>query len=459
MLMPPLVARQCEALPPIGYSEHGQHRLPFAFAPQFFAHHTLIGGKIGDGKHAFMQHLAHAAMLRGGLILIDYYGDLCKKILPIVAPARAEDVICIDFAETITSVGFNPLDVTLSRGSDKSISDLQKMLAHIWFGDWGPKTENAFEMCLRTLFEANKILVARNGDTASQQQFTLLDIVPLLTDVKFCHAILRHIHDDYIQRWWHDYYGTLPRSQQQDVITPVINKVAKFESLVVRRIIGQGASTFNLAQIIAEGKIVVFNLAQNVVGSDMAVFLGTMILGLTQVALECLEYQVAKPLSIMLDEFHMLAGVDYRALAELHRYGVTLFLATQSLKYLRKLDPLVTPIVLATVKQVIAFPTSAQDAELLCSELEVEQNDILHLDIQSCYLSLHTADQRQPTFSLKIIPPLPGNQMLMESIRARSRVRYARPVEEVDQTLHDAIIRNTHYNQHAHKNNDYRYRA
>jgi hypothetical protein len=240
----------------IGYSEHGGNRLPFSLTSQFFSHHTLIAGKSGEGKNAFMRHLGHSAMARGGLVLIDPHGDLCEDVLKIVPLDRVEDVVLIDLSDTTASVGLNPLDVTLGRGSDKTISDLLKMLAHIWTSSWGAKMENVFEMSLRTLFEANKILVAQDQHNGPKQQYTLLDVSPLLTNATFCHSVLQLVQDDYLHRWWREYYEPLSFAQQRDVINPLITKVAKFESTSARRILGQSASTLNLAQMIAERKII-----------------------------------------------------------------------------------------------------------------------------------------------------------------------------------------------------------
>jgi hypothetical protein len=444
LLIPPDVAHLSVGLPPIGYSEHGGYRFPFALSSQFFTAHTLIGGKSGEGKSTCIEHIAREAMTYGGLILIDPHGDLCEHVLQVVPAHRAEDVVLIDLADKEASVGINPLDVTLGRGRDKAISDLLKTLAHIWVSSWGPRMENAFEMSLRTLFEANKVIVAQDAENGPLQQYTLLDVLPLLTNENFCHAILQQIQDDYLHRWWREYYEPLTLMQQRDVINPVLTKVAKFESIIARRIIGQGAATLNFTQMIAERKIILLKLAKGVVGADVAALIGATVLGLMQITLEeqgTKEEQSRVRLPIILDEFQVLAGIDYGALAELRKYGATFFLATQSLEYLQKLDPLLLPTVLANVRQLMIFHMSAQDSETLYKELGVEQNDILNLDMHTCYVKLSAANRRQPTFSLKVDPPPTGDSIQAESIRTRCRVRYTCSIGLVDERLRDAMIR------------------
>jgi Helicase HerA, central domain len=444
LLIPPDLARQSAGLQPIGYSEHGGYRLPFGLIPQFFSVHTLISGKSGEGKSTIMEHIARDAMKQGGLVLIDPHGDLVDHVLQMVPPERADDVVLIDLSDKDASVGINILDVTLGRGRDKAISDLLKTLAHIWVSSWGPRMENAFEMALRTLFEANKVLVAQNPEEGPRQQYTLLDVLALLTNENFCHALLQQIEDDYLHRWWREYYEPLTLMQQRDIINPVITKVAKFESIIARRIIGQSVATLNFAQMITERKIILLKLAKGLIGADVAAIVGATMLGLIQITLEeqgnkSLQERARFP--IILDEFQALAGIDYAALAELRKYGAAFILATQSLEYLQKLDPVLLPTVLANVKQLMIFHMSAQDAETLHKELGLEPEDILNLDLYTCYVKMPANSVRQPTFSLRVVMPPEGDPILAESIRTRCRVRYACSVQEIDQALRDAMIR------------------
>jgi hypothetical protein len=425
---------------PIGYSEHRGSPIPFHFPNSFFSHHTLIAGKSGDGRNVFMRRLGYAAMARGdGLLLVDPYGDLCEDVLKIVPHDRVEDVVLLDLSDRMASIGLNPLDVTLGCGCEKTISDLLKVLAHIWVSSWNAKIENVFEMGLRTLFEANKILVDRDAQEGSRRQYTLLDVLPLLTNAKFGRSVLQQIQDDgYLHRWWRGYYEPLSFAQQREVITPLTTKIAKFESTSARRIIGQGASTFNIPQMIAERKIILLKLAKRIVGGDIASLVGATVLGLVQFTLEEQDFKVAGRgdqfhLPIIIDEFEALLGTDYEALAALQKRGLTFFLSCQSLEYIQKLNPLLLSAMQAHVKQLIAFHMSAQDAEMLHKELGVEQDDLIHLDLHSCYVSILAANRRQPTFALRVVAPAKVETTSAESIRTRCRVRYAYPVDQVDE--------------------------
>ncbi|MBO0784350.1 MAG: hypothetical protein J2P37_36570, partial [Ktedonobacteraceae bacterium] len=354
-LLSPDLARLVAHMEPIGISEHAGHRLGFAWPPECLEHHALLAGKSGEGKSTLIERLATLAMQRGGLVLIDPHGDLAEGVLRLVPTHRCDDVVWIDLADPAYAVGLNPLDVRLGRSRDTTVSHLITALKAIWHDAWGPRMENAFEFSLRTLFEANRRLCVQGLE---HQQYTLLDVMSILTSESFCHALLSHVEDDFILRWWHTYYDPLSLTQQRDIINPVISKTAKFEHLIARRIIGQSRSTVDVARLIAEEKIILVKLAKGVVGEDIALVLGATILNLIQGALEAqgsLPMAERKQMPIFVDEFQTLLGVDWGALAELRKYGAAFYLATQSLEYLHREETELLFTLLANIKHIVAF--------------------------------------------------------------------------------------------------------
>jgi len=426
---------------PVGYAEHAGSCRPFSLLSSFFSYHTLIAGKSGEGKYAFMRHLGYAAMVRGGLVLIDPNGELCEDALKMVPLDRVEHVVFIDLADSTFHVGLNPLDVMLGYGRERIVSKLLKMLACIGVSGWGAKTEILFKMSLCTLFEANKQLVLRDPLNGPKQQYTLLDISPLLTNASFCHVVLQFVQDDGFHRWWREYYEPLSFALQRDVINPVMTRVAKFENMGARRIVGQGASTLNLAQMIAERKIILLKLAKGVVGGDVASLVGMIMLGLIELSLEVESWGRPIGLPIIIDEYDMLLGTDHRVLAQLHKYGATFFLAAQSLAYIQKAHPRLHATVQANVKQLVAFHMLAQDAEMLRKELGVEHDALMQLDELSCYIAMVAGEHRQPSFALKVASSPREDGIVAESIRTRCRVHYTSAVDEVDEMVRDAMLR------------------
>lgn len=430
--------------PIVGQSAHAGHQLPVPLLPELLTMHGLVAGKTGEGKSTFMEHLAGAAMRECGLVVIDPHGDLAEHILLQVPPERADDVVLIDLSDLAYAIGLNPLDVTLGRGRDKAVSDLLKTFSFIWDRSWGPRMENAFQAALRTLFDANAALVSRDPEVGPHQQYTLLSVLPLFTRESFRHALLQHVTDPWVHSWWGEYFDPLNLYMQRDIVNPVLSKTTAFEGLIARHIVGQSCSTIDFAELIREHKIVLVKLAKGVVGSDVASLLGATLLGLVQTTLEEqgeLPEQARARLLIMLDEFQTLGGVDYGALAELRKYGATFVLATQSLEYLQKLDPVLLPTVLANAKHLTVFQLSDKDAFTLRGELGVEQEHITNLNSHMCYARWTAAGQRQPTFSLMLDLPPVGDPRQAAQIRNRSQERYGVSSLTVEAQLRSALLR------------------
>jgi len=221
----------------------------------------------------------------------------------------------------------------------------------------------------------------------------------------------------------------------------VMTRVAKFENMGARRIVGQGASTLNLAQMIAEKKIILLKLAKGVVGEDAASLVGMIVLGLIELSLEVESLGRPIGLPIMIDEYEMLLGTDHRVLAQLHKYGATFFLAAQSLASIQKVHPRLHATVQANVKQLVAFHMSAQDTEMVQKELGVEHDALMHLDGLNCYVAMGAGERRQPAFALKVASLPRGDTIVAESIRTRCRVRYTSAVGEVDEMVRNAMLR------------------
>ena len=378
-------------------------------------------------------------MAQGGVVVIDPHGDLVDHILALVPEHRSQDVVLVDLSDERHVIGLNPLDAAQGRGRDKAVSDLLKTLAHIWASSWGSRMETAFAYALRTLFEVNRVHVAQGEP---QRQYTLLDVMLVLTNESFCHALLEQIDDPFILRWWHLYYDPLNEQMQRDRSDPVLSKVAKFESVLARRIVGQATSTVNLTECIEQEKIVLVKLAKGVVGDDVARLLGATLLGLLQITLEeqgnLVEMQ-RKHLRIIIDEFQVLQGVDWGALAELRKYGAAFYLATQSLEYLADVDTSLLHVVLANVKQYIVFHMSAQDAQAIHMELGVEPEDIVNLDRYMCYVKLMYLQHRQSTFSMTLLPPRTGDMQRAEQVREASQKQYTVPADVVDGQVREAL--------------------
>jgi hypothetical protein len=434
----------------IGQSTHAGHSFPVYLPAEALRHNLLAVARTGKGKSTLFVHLARAIMCAetnaDGLFVLEPHGELIETLAGLIPPTRRDDVVLLDAADRAYPPGINPLDATLGRDRDKAVDNLITIFERIWINSWGPRTENVLEFSLKTLAEANEQMVRDDLQHGPDRQYTLLDVVPLLRNMSFRHAVMEQIRDQALLSWWQQYYEPMDLRFQLEVSSSVLNKMSKFaSSRAVRRILGQPRSTINFTEIVRAGKILLVSTASGVIGSDVASLLGATLLGLFHVTLAeqaDLPRTERRHFLALIDEFQVFQGADYSTmLAELRKYGGSFGLATQSLAYLDKLDRTLRSTVLANVDHLFAFTMSGEDARLLHELDGIEEADITNLDDFTCYARVSLAGRRLPIFSLRLDAPAEGDREQVQLLRVRCRQRYARPVEVVDALIAQGAAR------------------
>ncbi len=438
----------------IGLSTQAGHALPVYLPAAFLRNNLLAVARTGKGKSTLFQHLAQAVLSGGmdtrGLFLIEPHGDLIEALSGLLPGWRQDDVVLVDLADQDYPPGINLLDATLGRSRDKAVDNLIGIFRHIWDTSWGPRTESVLEYALKTLADANEHLVQADPQHGPDRQYTLLDIVSLLRNISFRHAVMQQVSDPVLLDWWQQYYEPMDLRFQLEIISSVINKMAKFASTyTARRILGQPRSTIDLRDIVRTGKILLVSTANGVVGSDVGALIGSTLLGLFQVNLAEqaeLPREQRQPFLVLIDEFQIYRGADFGSmLAELRKYGGSFGLATQSLAYLDRLDRTLRYTVLANVDHLFAFAMSAEDARLLQELDGIESDDITNLDDYTCYAKLTVQGHRLPVFSLRLDASAAGDSEQAQRVRLRTRQRFARPVDVIDAMLAQSLKRQAAY--------------
>jgi hypothetical protein len=434
----------------IGSSSHAGHTLPINVPPEMLSHNLLAIARTGKGKSTLFLHLAQAILAdetnRQGLFVMEPHRELIEALTGLIPPTRKDDVVLIDVADMAYPPGMNPLDATLARNPDKAVDNLITIFERIWSNSWGPRTENVLEFTLKTLADANQRIVQADLQHGPDRQYTLLDVVPLLRNASFRHAVMEQVTDPVLLSWWQYYYEPMDLRFQMEVISSVLNKLSKFaSSRTTRRILGQPRSTINFTEIIRSGKILLVSTASGIVGTDVSALIGATLLGLFHVTLaEQAELARAerRQFLALIDEFQVYQGADFSSmLAGLRKYGGSFGLATQSLSYLDRLDRTLRPTVLSNVDHLFAFAMSGEDARMLHEFDDIEEDDITNLDDFTCYAKLSLQARRLPAFSLHLDPPMRSDPDLAQSIRLHSQQRCARPCDVVDAMIAQSLKR------------------
>jgi hypothetical protein len=249
------------------------------------------------------------------VVLVDPHRDLAVSALGLVPRERQADVVYLDVSNRRRPFGINLLDVGLGWDRDQATANALRIFRREWDGYWGPRMEDAFRFAVLALFEANQQLCAEDPRHGRGAQHTILDVPGVLERPGFRRQLLKKTRDPAIRQWFNGYFEPLERKHQLEIINPVQTKVHKYlGSLVARQIVGQPRSTIDFRQLIAAGKIVIVNLHAFDVGEDTAALVGGTLLNLAARAISgqaLLAPPARKPVTLAVDEFHLLPGVDY----------------------------------------------------------------------------------------------------------------------------------------------------
>ncbi len=422
----------------VGMSSHHGRSVPVHLPHGALYRNHLVVAKTRRGKSTLLQHIAGHLMReiasrreRLLLVIIDPHQDLAESVLSVVPPGLEDRTAYLNLTDRRRPVGLNLLDVALFPNRDRTTENIVAMLHRLWPDNWGPRMEGALRAALLCLHQANQV-------RRREAQYTLLDVVPLLTSPDFRERVMSQVPDQTLWSWWRSNYDNLGRAFQIQVATPVTTKVGRFEVTEAARLtLGQPQSTINPRTLLRDGGVLVVNTAVGLLGEGGSALIGATLLNLLGLIV---EDQIDLPagersrMVALIDESSTLGGADYpRMMSELGKYGASFVLVTQSLARLDAIDRELRPTVFANLDSLTVFQVSAEDARYLAPELghDLDVSDLVSLDDYECYARWSSGGHRHPSFSLRLDPPVPLDPSRIAAIAAESATRFGRPREEV----------------------------
>src|SRR2546426_11423291 len=306
--------------------------------------HIYIIGKTGTGKSTLIANLARQDLVHGeGFALLDPHGDLAEHVLKLVPEERRADLIYFNVPDTARPLVFNPLESEQPALKPLVASGLISVFKKIWADSWGPRMEYILRNALLALLDL--------------PGSTLHDIPKLLDDSVFRRHVLAYVRNDQVRRFWLREYENYPVRFRAEAIAPIQNKVGEFlVNPILRNVVGQPRSAFDLRRVMDEGKILLVNLAKGKIGEDTSSLLGAMLgTKISLAALNRIELAEAdrRDFYLYADEFPSFTTTSFAGmLSEMRKYHVGLVLAHQ---YMDQLDEAVRGAVLGNVGTVIAF--------------------------------------------------------------------------------------------------------
>ncbi len=393
--------------------------------------HVYIIGQTGAGKTGTLALLALSDIFHGhGYAIIDPHGDFAVDNMRFIPGSRLKDVIYFNPADTAFPLGFNPLEVTNPSQKTNISSEVIGVLKRMFGESWGPRLEYILRYTILALLD--------------RPSTTMLDITRMLTDKKFRAETLGYCQDTVVLNFWNIEFASWNDKFVTEAISPVLNKVGAFTANpIIRNIIGQPKSTFDIRKIMDEGKILIVNLSKGLIGEDNAAILGAFLVTKIQLAsmsrsdIERIEDR--RPFYLYVDEFQNFATDSFATiLSEARKYGLNLTVANQ---YISQMGENVRDAVFGNVGTIISFRVSADDAPILSKQFEpqFEPNDLLQMHNRNFIINMVIGGEKTPAFNATTLtlptPQLDNTALIIENTRRN----YSRSRVEVEQEIAAAI--------------------
>ncbi len=407
---------------PVAAANFRGHNTPFGLPRSDRGRHLYILGQTGVGKSGLLELLTISDIYSPyGFAVIDPHGDYAINILKRIPKSRAKDVIYFNPADVEFPIAFNPMEVTDPKLRTHTVSELIGVLKRM-FDSWGPRLEYILRYCLLALLE--------------YPDATMLDITRILTDKDFRKEVLKHVSDPVVRNFWEIEFASWNDKFAAEAVAPVLNKVGAFTANpLVRNIIGQPKSSFNVREIMDENKILIVNLSRGLVGEDNAALLGALLVTKIQLASMSranIPVEQRSPFYLYVDEFQNFATDSFATiLSEARKYGLNLTVANQ---YISQMSPEVRDAVFGNVGSMITFRMGADDARTMQKYFEprFEENDLVQMHNRHIVLNMTIGGEKTPAFSAVTldIPPSQGDESA--EIIAHSRQKFALKRAEIE---------------------------
>ncbi len=400
--------------------------------------HMYVIGKSGVGKSTLLENMALQDIQRGeGVAVLDPHGSFADKMLDYVPMERIKDVVYFAPFDTEYPISFNVLEDV---GHDKRhlvVSGLISAFKKIWVDAWSARMEYILTNTLLALLE--------------YPGATLLGVNRMLSDKAFRTKVVENVTDPSVKAFWVEEFAKYTERMAAEAVPAIQNKIGQFTANpLVRNIIGQPKSSFDIRKLMDEQKILIINLSKGRIGDTNTNLMGSMII--TKIYLAAMsraelsnERVGALPnFYFYVDEFQSFANETFAdILAEARKYKLALIIAHQ---YVAQMEEKVRDAVFGNVGTTVSFRVGPLDAELLEKVFapQFTQNDLINLGMAEIYLSLMINDIGSQPFSAKTLPPIPRPAITFRNdVIEQSRASFAQPKEQVETDTRDWFTQDT----------------
>jgi hypothetical protein len=399
----------------------------FGIKPEDRLRHMYVIGKTGMGKSTMLENMAIQDIQNGeGMCFIDPHGSAAETLLTFVPQERIKDVIYFAPFDTEYPIGFNVLEDVGYEKRHLVVAGLMSAFKRIWVDAWSSRMEYILQNTLMALLE--------------YPDSTLVDINRMLTNKEFRNKVLDKVTDVSVLEYWRVEVAGYTERFWAEATPAIQNKIGQFVSNpLVRNIIAQPKSSFNIREMMDSKKIFIVNLSKGRMGEQNADLMGSMLV--TKMYLSAMSraeesaagMAALPPFYLYVDEFQSVVNDSFaNILSEARKYKLALIIAHQ---YVEQMEENIRNAVFGNVGTTVTFRIGPFDAQILETMYKPTffADDIVNLGMAQIYLTLMIDGIGSTPFSARTIEPIATPKIhFMQEIIEHSRKAYAKKRVEVE---------------------------
>lgn len=365
--------------------------------------HFYIIGQTGTGKSSIMVTMIKQDMEQGrGFMVIDPHGELCETVMQYYPKDRIDDLVYFDASNMDYPFGVNIFTAQNEDERNLIVSDLIDMFVGMYGEEvFGPRIQDYFSNAALMLME-------------QPEGGTLTEIVRVFTDPAFQKIKLKNVTNPVVRSWWERTYASMGEREKGEMIPFFQAKFGPFiTNGIVRNILGQPKSSFDVAQAMQEGKVILVNLSKGLLGDFNSQLLGRMMV--TQVKVAALrragmaEHE-RRPFFLYVDEMQNYVSKSIESvLSEARKYKLGMIMAHQYIDQLKQHglggDSDLSKAIFGNVGNMLSYRVGPNDAEFLEKQFSptFSQQDLMNLDQFKCCFKMEVDGQSIAPFSMNCI--------------------------------------------------------
>jgi len=268
---------------------------------------------------------------------------------------------------------------------------------------------------------------------------TLVDIPRIFTDKAFMESKVSKVSDPLVRTFWQQEWAQTTGQTRSDMLGYVVSKVGRFvENEMMRNIIGQQRSTFDLEEIMNNKKIFLANLSKGLTGEMNSSLLGLILVSKMQIAAfrrGAMAQEERKDFYLYIDEFQNFTTDSIAIiLSEARKYRLNLILAHQ---FMPQLTEQIRNAVIGNVGSIACFRVGALDAEFLEKQFEPDFSrfDLLNIDNFQFIIKMMINNKISSPFKVRSIRAKEGDKSIVPLVKQLSKLKFAKPRDVVEKDI------------------------